>query len=190
MTQTKRRVVKAQGGLFLERISQLTLESVREHELTEASLAEKAADIVAGEQQVALTSNSREQLNSLLQMESEATPAKASAAETSPTRTRRASPNAIWLMVRPQRTHNIGTLLAHKGCEATDEKGWIQRLWQNHHICHRAHLFIALHSGLPQRSSSLEKQHVAMRLAGCIAMIPFNMSHLSLRASVCRSGDT
>jgi len=60
VTQTKRRVVKAQGGLFLERISQLTLESVREHELTEASPAEKAADIVAGEQQVALTSNSRE----------------------------------------------------------------------------------------------------------------------------------
>jgi len=55
VTQTKRRVVKAQGGLFLERISQLTLESVREHELTEASPAEKAADIGAGEQQVALT---------------------------------------------------------------------------------------------------------------------------------------
>jgi len=46
--------------LFLERISQLTLDSVREHELTEASPAEKAADIGAGEQQVALTSNSRE----------------------------------------------------------------------------------------------------------------------------------
>src|SRR5215472_8539973 len=57
-----------------------------------ASLADMAADIVAGEQQVALTSGDRLQLNSLLQMESEvAAPAETRAVEAKPTRTKRTS---------------------------------------------------------------------------------------------------
>jgi hypothetical protein len=71
--------------------AKLTLERVREHELVEASLADMAADIVAGEQQVALTGGSREQLNSLLRMESEMAPAPTSAGDASPARTRRTS---------------------------------------------------------------------------------------------------
>ena len=71
--------------------AKLTLERVREHEPVEASLADMAADIVAGEQQVAFTGGSREQLNSLLQMESEAAPTETSAVEARPTRTRRTS---------------------------------------------------------------------------------------------------
>jgi hypothetical protein len=43
---------------------------VREQELVEASLADMAADIVADEQQVALTSVDRFQLDSLLQLKS------------------------------------------------------------------------------------------------------------------------
>lgn len=71
--------------------ARLTLDRVREHELVEARLAEMATDIVAGEQQVELTGGSREQLHSLLQMESEAAPAPTSAVEAKPVRTRRAS---------------------------------------------------------------------------------------------------
>jgi len=72
--------------------AKLTLERVREQELVEASLADMAADIVAGEQQVALTSGDRLQLNSLLQMESEvAAPAETRAVEAKPTRTKRTS---------------------------------------------------------------------------------------------------
>ncbi len=50
--------------------TKLTLERVREQELVEASLADMAADIVTGEQQVALTNIDRSQLDSLLQLES------------------------------------------------------------------------------------------------------------------------
>jgi AAA domain len=72
--------------------TRLTLDRVREQELVEASLADMAADIVAGEQQVALTSGDRSQLNSLLQMEGEvAAPAETSAGEAKPTRTKRTS---------------------------------------------------------------------------------------------------
>jgi len=72
--------------------ARLTLERIREQELVEASLADMAADIVAGEQQVALTSGDRSQLNSLLQMEGEvAAPAETSAVEAKPTRTKRTS---------------------------------------------------------------------------------------------------
>ena len=71
--------------------AKLTLDRVREHELVEASLAEMAADIVAGEQQVELTGGDRSQLSSLLQMEGEAAPASTSAVEAKPTRTRRTS---------------------------------------------------------------------------------------------------
>lgn len=72
--------------------ARLTLERVREQELVEASLADMAADIVAGEQQVALTSVDRSQLNSLLQMESsEMAPAPTSAVDAKQTRTRRTS---------------------------------------------------------------------------------------------------
>ena len=68
------------------------LERVREQELVEASLADMAADIVAGEQQVALTGGDRSQLNSLLQMEGEvAAPTETSAGEAKPTRTKRTS---------------------------------------------------------------------------------------------------
>jgi len=63
------RLVRTVAAALRKGDARLTLDRVREHELAEASLAEMAADIVAGEQQVALTSNSREQLNSLLQME-------------------------------------------------------------------------------------------------------------------------
>lgn len=59
--------------------AKLTLERVREQELVEASLADMAADIVAGEQQVALTNVDRSQLDSLLQLES---------AQADPTQTR------------------------------------------------------------------------------------------------------
>ena len=69
--------------------AKLTLERVREQELVETSLADMAADIVSGEQQVALTGGDRSQLNSLLQMESEVTPALTSAGEAKPVRTRR-----------------------------------------------------------------------------------------------------
>ncbi len=72
--------------------AKLTLERVREHELVEASLADIAADIVAGEQQVVLTGGDRSQLNSLLQMESsEEAPAQTSAGEAKPARTKRTS---------------------------------------------------------------------------------------------------
>lgn len=71
--------------------ARLTLERVREQGLVEASLADMAADIVAGEQQVALTSVDRSQLNCLLQMGSEAVPPEASAVEAKPARTRRTS---------------------------------------------------------------------------------------------------
>jgi len=71
--------------------ARLTLDRVREHELIEARLAEMATDIVAGEQQVELTGGSREQLNSLLQMDSETTSAPTNAVEVAPARTRRAS---------------------------------------------------------------------------------------------------
>jgi hypothetical protein len=72
--------------------TRLTLDRVREQELVEASLADMAADIVAGEQQVALTSGDRSQLNSLLQMEGEvAAPAETSAGEAKPTSTKRTS---------------------------------------------------------------------------------------------------
>jgi hypothetical protein len=54
-------------------------------------LAEMATDIVTGEQQVQLTGGSREQLYSLLQMESEAAPVPTSPVETSSPRTRRTS---------------------------------------------------------------------------------------------------
>lgn len=69
--------------------ARLTLERVREQELVEASLADMAADIVAGEQQVALTGGDRSQLNSLLHTKSEAAPTETSAGETKPTRTKR-----------------------------------------------------------------------------------------------------
>lgn len=56
--------------------AKLSLERVREQELVEASLADMAADIVAGEQQVVLTGGDRSQLNSLLQLgSSQADPA-------------------------------------------------------------------------------------------------------------------
>ena len=71
--------------------AKLTLERVREQELVEASLLDMVADIIAGEQQLALTGGDRSQLSSLLQMESEVAPASASAVEAKPTRTRRAS---------------------------------------------------------------------------------------------------
>lgn len=72
--------------------AKLTLERVREQELVEASLAEMAADIVSGEQQLALTGGDRSQLNSLLQMESsEEAPAQTSAGEAKPARTKRTS---------------------------------------------------------------------------------------------------
>ena len=71
--------------------ARLTLDRVREHELIEARLAEMATDIVAGEQQVELTGGSREQLHSLLQMESEVAPAPTNAVEASPERRRRTS---------------------------------------------------------------------------------------------------
>jgi hypothetical protein len=72
--------------------AKLTLERVREQELVEASLADMAADIVSGEQQVALTGGDRSQLDRLLLMESnEAAPASTSAGETKPTRTKRPS---------------------------------------------------------------------------------------------------
>ncbi len=72
--------------------AKLTLDRVREQELVEASLADMAADIVAGEQQVALTGGDRSQLNSLLQMDSsEAAPAPTVPAEESKVRTRRTS---------------------------------------------------------------------------------------------------
>lgn len=71
--------------------AKLTLERVREQELVEASLADMAADIVSGEQQVAFTASDRSQLNSLLHMESEAAPADTGAVEAKPTRARRAS---------------------------------------------------------------------------------------------------
>lgn len=73
--------------------SKLTLERVREQELVEASLADMAADIVSGEQQVALTSVDRSQLNSLLHMENgEAAPAQTSPEEAKPARPKRTSP--------------------------------------------------------------------------------------------------
>jgi hypothetical protein len=50
-----------------------------------------ATDIVAGEQQVELIGGSREQLHSLLQMDSETTFAPTNAVEVTPARTRRAS---------------------------------------------------------------------------------------------------
>lgn len=72
--------------------AKLTLERVREQELVEASLADTAADIVAGEQQVALTGGDRSQLNSLLQLgNSQADPAPTSDGEAKPPRTRRTS---------------------------------------------------------------------------------------------------
>ena len=71
--------------------AKLTLERVREQELVEASLTDMAADIVAGEQQVALTAGDRSQLNSLLHMESEAVPPETSAVEAKPARTKRTS---------------------------------------------------------------------------------------------------
>jgi AAA domain len=71
--------------------ARLTLDRVREHELVEARLAEIATDIVAGEQQVELTGGSREQLNSLLQMETEVVLAPTSAIEASSVRPRRTS---------------------------------------------------------------------------------------------------
>jgi AAA domain len=71
--------------------ARLTLERVREHQLIEASLAQMATDIVAGEQQVTLTGVSREQLHSLLQMDIEAAPTPTSVGEASPERQRRTS---------------------------------------------------------------------------------------------------
>jgi hypothetical protein len=50
-----------------------------------------AADIVAGEQQVALTGGDRSQLNSLLQMEGDAPPAPTIPVEESKGRTKRTS---------------------------------------------------------------------------------------------------
>jgi hypothetical protein len=50
-----------------------------------------AADIVAGEQQVALTGSDRSQLNSLLQMESETAPVQTSVVEVTPARAKRTS---------------------------------------------------------------------------------------------------
>ena len=72
--------------------ARLTLERVREQELIEASLADMAADIVSGEQQVVLTSVDRSQLNSLLQTEShEAAPVPANAGEAGQPRPKRTS---------------------------------------------------------------------------------------------------
>lgn len=72
--------------------TKLTLERVREQELVEASLADMAADIVAGEQQVALTSVDRSQLDSLLQLESsQADPAQTRTEEAKPARPKRTS---------------------------------------------------------------------------------------------------
>ncbi len=83
--------------------AKLTLERVREQELVEASLADMAADIVAGEQQMALTGGDRSQLNSLLHMESEAAPPETSAVEAKPARTRRTSTRPG--MRKPKRDH-------------------------------------------------------------------------------------
>src|SRR5437899_1512134 len=52
--------------------AQLTLDRIREPELTEGHRTQMATDNVAGEQQVKLTSGSRNQLHSLLQMQAEA----------------------------------------------------------------------------------------------------------------------
>jgi hypothetical protein len=71
--------------------AKLTLDRVREQELVESSLADMAADIVAGEQLVALTGIDRSQLNSLLQMEGDAAPAPTVPAEESKVRTKRTS---------------------------------------------------------------------------------------------------
>src|SRR6266566_1441812 len=71
--------------------AKLTLERVREQELVEASLADMAADIVAGEQQVALTGGDRSQLNSLLQMKSEAAPPETTETSAGEAKTRRTS---------------------------------------------------------------------------------------------------
>jgi hypothetical protein len=54
-------------------------------------LAEMAIDIVAGEQQIELIGGSREQLNSLLQMESDVPPAPTVPIEKSKGQTRRTS---------------------------------------------------------------------------------------------------
>ena len=61
------------------------------YELVEARLAEMATDIVAGEQLVELTGGSREQLHSLLLMETKATPIPTNSVETSSARPRRTS---------------------------------------------------------------------------------------------------
>jgi hypothetical protein len=76
---------------------------VREQELAQASLADMAADIVAGEQQVALTNVDRSQLDSLLQLESaQADPAQTrtdlDSLENGQARTEEAKP------ARPKRT--------------------------------------------------------------------------------------
>jgi AAA domain len=71
--------------------AKLTLERVREQELAESSLADMAADIVAGEQQVVLTGGDRSQLNSLLQMEGETTPAPTIPVEEGKVRTKQTS---------------------------------------------------------------------------------------------------
>jgi hypothetical protein len=71
--------------------AKLTLDRVREQELVESSLADMAADIVAGEQQVALIGGDRSQLNSLLHLESETAPAPTIPVEESKVRTRRTS---------------------------------------------------------------------------------------------------
>src|SRR5260370_26592587 len=70
--------------------ARLTLDRVREHKLIEARLAEMATDIVAGEQQVELTGGSREQLHSLLQMETEPAPTPTNVGRASPGRPPRA----------------------------------------------------------------------------------------------------
>jgi hypothetical protein len=72
--------------------TRFALERVREQELVEASLADIAADIVSGEQQVALIGVDRSQLDSLLQLESsEKAPAQTSDEEAKPARPKRAS---------------------------------------------------------------------------------------------------
>ena|SRR5690349_2845733 len=64
----------------------------RKQERVEASLADSAADIVAGEQRVALTGVDRSQLDSLLQMESNRVDsAQTSTGEAQPARPKRTS---------------------------------------------------------------------------------------------------
>lgn len=88
----KSRLVRTVSAALRKGDTKLTLERVREQELVEASLADMAADIVAGEQQVTLTSVDRSQLDSLLQLgNSQTAPTPTSDGEAKPPRTRRTS---------------------------------------------------------------------------------------------------